>query len=175
MIPKRYQWIETLPELPKMVQQAIQLYGITEIPGARSNKIIMDWSKEVNLQDTYVNDDTPWCGLFMAVVVKRSGREPVKSPLWARSWAKWGVGVPSPELGDIVVFSRNGGGHVGLYVGEDSHAYHILGGNQKNMVNITRLAKARAIAFRRPAYKNQPASVKKYFLSSEGEISNNEA
>ena len=35
-------------------------------------------------------------------------------------------------LGDILTFKRNGGGHVGLYVGEDKDCYHVLGGNQGN-------------------------------------------
>lgn len=175
MIPARYKWLEQLDPLPKMVTQALMLYGITEIPGANSNQIILDWAKEVNLQSVYRDDDTPWCGLFMAVVVKRSGREPIRNPLWARGWVNWGVPVGTPKLGDIVVFSRKAGGHVGIYIGEDAFAYHILGGNQANMVNITRIVKARAIAFRRPKYNSEPSTVKKYYLSPEGEVSQNEA
>jgi hypothetical protein len=41
------------------------------------------------------------------------------------------------------VFTRSGGGHVGLYVGEDATHYHVLGGNQANLVSIMRLAKGR--------------------------------
>jgi hypothetical protein len=33
----------------------------------------------------------------------------------------------------VLTFKRKGGGHVGIYVGEDSKCYHVLGGNQSNM------------------------------------------
>jgi uncharacterized protein (TIGR02594 family) len=170
----RYNWLLTTPGMPRMISEAIATYGVTEIPGRASNQKILSWAVETGLSQTYSNDDIPWCGLWMALIVKRSGREPVKSPLWARSWANWGVGVDSPELGDIVVFSRNGGGHVGLYVAEDNTAYHIFGGNQSNMVNITRIAKNRAIAFRRPVYRVKPSGVKKYFMDASGGLSTNE-
>lgn len=172
MIPNKYKWLESL-ELPKIVSIGLETYGTTEIPGQASNQKILNWAKELGI--SYGNDDIPWCGLWMAYVVKQSGREPVKSPLWARNWAKWGDMVPTPELGDIVVFARKSGGHVGVYIGEDSGAFHILGGNQSNAVNITRIAKLRAIAYRRPKYQNKPISVKKYPLDASGDISTNES
>jgi hypothetical protein len=44
---------------------------------------------------------------------------------------------------------RAGFGHVGLYVGEDYGAFHVLGGNQSVVVTITRIARDRCIAIRR--------------------------
>jgi hypothetical protein len=38
----------------------------------------------------YVTDSTPWCGLLAAVVMKRAGWDPVKNPLWALNWSKFG-------------------------------------------------------------------------------------
>ena len=175
MIAQRYKWLLSLGVLPRMMNEAIALYGVTEIPGADSNKLIIEWANEVGLSQQYRDDDTPWCGLFMAVVVKRSGREPVAKPLWARSWAKWGIKADEPGLGDILVFKRGAGGHVGLYAGEDSFAYHVLGGNQANMVNITRVAKSRLIAARRPEYKNKPETAMPYLLSADGVLSTVEA
>jgi hypothetical protein len=83
--------------------------------------------------------------------------------------------VQSPGLGDVLVFTRNGGGHVGFYVAEDKDCYHVLGGNQSNSVTITRIAKSRCIAFRRPIYINTPASVKPYLVGASGAISEDEA
>jgi hypothetical protein len=79
------------------------------------------------------------------------------------------------KLGDILVFKRTGGGHVGLYIGEDDECYHCLGGNQGDTVNIVRKAKNRIYAIRRPHYNNQPANVRKVILSPEGHIDSREA
>jgi hypothetical protein len=79
-------------------------------------------------------------------------------------------------LGDILTFKRNGGGHVGIYVGEDNTHYHVLGGNQNNQVNVMRIAKNRLNQARRTAWKiAQPASVRVIKLEAKGLISTNEA
>ena len=79
-------------------------------------------------------------------------------------------------LGVVLVFQRvGGGGHVGFYVAEDGHAFHVLGGNQSDAVTITRIAKARCITFRRPIYREQPKSVKAYRVAASGSLSVNEA
>ena len=176
MIHAQYKWLEK-EGAPRILVEALKLYGTKEVPGPSSNPTIMEWAKEVGIPATvYTNDDTAWCGLFMAVVVKRSGREPIAQPLWARNWAKWGVSTPTAMLGDILVFSRQGGGgHVGIYVGEDLKCYHVLGGNQSNMVNITRIEKFRCIAVRRPQYKLMPSNVRVVGLIARGDVSNNEA
>ena len=78
-------------------------------------------------------------------------------------------------FGDILVFSRGNGGHVGFYVGEDDTCYHVLGGNQSNMVNVTRILKSRCISIRRCSWKiSQPLNVKVVKLSPNGIISTNE-
>ncbi len=70
-LPKDYAWL--LKEgAPKMLVEALKIYGIVEIPGKKSTQSIMDWAKEVNCADVYTNDDIPWCGLFMWVVAKRA-------------------------------------------------------------------------------------------------------
>ncbi len=78
-------------------------------------------------------------------------------------------------LGDVLIFARNGGGHVGLYAGEDDDAWHTLGGNQSDAVNIKRIAKGRLYAARRPAYRAQPANVRRIRLAANGVLSANEA
>lgn len=161
--------------LPKMVAEGLKLMGTAEIPGPKSNAEIIRWALETGLSNVYLNDDTAWCGLFMAVVAQRAGREVVEDPLWARNWAKFGLKAHVGMLGDVLVFKRGTGGHVGLYIAEDSLTYYVLGGNQGNKVSITRIMKDRLLAIRRPPYKNQPASVKPYVLTASGSISNNES
>ena len=50
----------------------------------------------------------------------------------------------------MLVFERDGGGHVGFYVGEDGTHYHVLGGNQDDAVSIAKIAKSRLVASRWP-------------------------
>ncbi len=66
-----------------------------------------------------------------------AGIDVVEKPLWALSWSNWGNPVSEPMLGDILTFKRTGGGHVGIYVGEDLTHYHVLGGNQGNSVSVS--------------------------------------
>jgi hypothetical protein len=73
----------------------------------------------------------------------------------------------------VLVFARKGGGHVGFYVGEDATAYHVLGGNQGNAVNVMRIAKDRCIAIRWP--EGEPVVGKPVILASNGQLSRNEA
>ena len=174
ILPKKYQWLQ-LEESPKHLLKAIELFGTTEIVGPKHNPVIMDWARETNLKQ-YTNDEIPWCGLFIAIIMKRANREVVKDPLWARNWAKFGVKVDQPMLADVLVFQRETGGHVGLYIGEDKTSYHVLGGNQGNTVSIVRIEKSRLIASRRPSYHTQPLNIRKIKLDSTGTItSTNEA
>ena len=175
-LPPAYRWIDEVRPLPRMVAAARQLYGTIETPGAADNPVILDWAKEAGLSKAYSSDAVPWCGLFMAVVAKRAGKPIVEGPLWARNWTKFGKPADRAQLGDILVFRRaQGSGHVGLYVGEDYGAYHVLGGNQSDGVTITRIARDRCIAVRQPVYKAVPATAKPIQLTANGALSANEA
>jgi uncharacterized protein (TIGR02594 family) len=175
-LPPAYGWIDDLRPLPRMLDEARKLYGTFEVPGPGNNAVIIGWAKETGLTKTFTADSIPWCGLFMAVVAKRAGRPVVEGPLWARNWAKFGIPADRPQLGDILVFRRaQGSGHVGLYVGEDYGAFHVLGGNQSDGVTITRIAKDRCIAIRRPAYRKTPETAKSIQLAANGVLSTNEA
>jgi uncharacterized protein (TIGR02594 family) len=174
--PKGYEWLGTIGTLPKMVTEALKLVGTIETAGAANNPTIMSWAKEVGIANEYTADAVPWCGLFAAVVAKRAGYEAPKHPLWALNWRGFGLEHHQPVLGDVLVFVRSGGGHVSIYIGEDKTAYHILGGNQSDAVNITRIDKKRMVAARAPAFKiGPPPSCKPYILAAGGPLSTNEA
>ena len=181
ILPKQYTWLYGLPVLPKTVRIGLSLFGTTEVVGRGSNKTILDWRDTLNQSGVkitgYSDDDIPWCGLFIAFVtfLRGSAAEVVEGPLWAQNWKHYGKPADKASLGDILVFVRNGGGHVGIYIGEDIDCYHVLGGNQSNKVCITRIQKSRCIAVRRPPYRNQPETVKPYRLSATGTVSKNEA
>jgi len=77
-------------------------------------------------------------------------------------------------LGDIITFRRQKGGHVGLYVGEDTEAFHIMGGNQSDMYKISRVEKSRMFQARRPVYHVQPQNIRRIILPNDGSLSTNE-
>lgn len=175
--PNAYAWLDTLsPPLPRMVAEARKLVGIHEKPGSVNDPTIMSWAKEAggSLAMTYTADSIPWCGLFMTIVAKRAGKTPVAEPLWALNWGKFGEPAGQPALGDVLTFIREGGGHVGLYVAEDTKAYHVIGGNQSDQVCYISIAKERLKSARRPPYMAKPASVRPYIVASSGTISTNE-
>lgn len=129
------------------------LIGVRETPGTANNPIIMGWAAKLGvaiLGIAYTADSTPWCGLFVAHCMKEVGIQPPKIAIRAKAWATWGIGV-TPCLGAVLVFEREGGGHVGLYAGEDETHFYVAGGNQGDKVSITRIEKARRIACRWPA------------------------
>lgn len=177
---------------PLMLVEALRLYGTLEKPGSANNPVILKWADEVGAghataynrwaANWYDADSIPWCGLFMAVVALRSSqgraeRMPPDKYLAAASWANWGRAVTKDGacLGDVLVFTRTGGAHVGIYVGEDASYFHVLGGNQSDSVNITRIAKSRLTAVRRPPYLQTPSNVRKIMRAATGQISRNEA
>lgn len=171
-LPKQYKWLSNEPA-PLMILEALKLYGIKEVVGKENNPVIIRWAYECGIYD-YKADSIPWCGLFMAVVARRAKKYIPNYPLWARNWTKWGSHVEKPELGDVLVFSRGSGGHVGLYVAEDDKTFHVLGGNQGDAVSITRIAKNRLLAARNLYRIGKPRNVRSIFISSTGSISLNE-
>jgi len=106
------------------------------------------------------------------VCAKRAGYPHNQKLLSALEWRHWGDNANMAATGDVLVFVRPTGGHVGLYVGEDSESYHVLGGNQSDSVNITRIKKTRLKFIRRQ--KNW-AGGKQIKLAQKGAISYNEA
>lgn len=173
-LPAAYRWLTEL-DAPRIIDEALQLFGIREVVGAQHNPIILSWADELGLEAVYKADEIPWCGLFAGVVVKRAGFHVVTGPLWARNWQTFGLPVKRPGLGDVLAFKRGTGGHVGFYVAEDAEAYHVLGGNQGDAVSIVRIAKNRLLASRRPDWRvRQPDSVKPYVVNAGGALSTDE-
>lgn len=180
-ISAKYDWLGQMEGLPKMVAEAVKLGKLdtTEYPGPKSNPEIIALAKEAEVSKIYTSDETAWCAVAHTVLALRAGK--IVSfkgydRLRAKSFADFGSKVTIPMLGDTLVFIRPGGGHVGLYIGEDEECYHVAGGNQSNQYNISRIAKSRLSAARRPTYSiGVPESVKRIYLSAKGEVSKNES
>lgn len=135
---------------PQWLTIAESYVGIREVPGARHNSVIVGWLKR--LKAWWLDDETPWCGVFVGECMDQAGLEIPKTYMRASSWGVWGANLRASHVapGAILVFTRAGGGHVGFYVGEDKLYYYVLGGNQNNMVNVAKIAKARCTAIRWP-------------------------
>lgn len=156
---------------PRIIKHAISNYGVAEIVGKKHNAIILGWAKSLGLESVYKNDEIPWCGLVVGYWVKLSKFEVVKNPLWALNWLQFGVAVDVPMVGDVLVFSRKGGNHVGLYWGETDKNYLVLGGNQGNKVSIIYMSKTRLKGARRCNWKiKEPEGVVQRFFKAGLEI-----
>ena len=176
-IPKKYAWLDD-EKSPRILNEALRHYGVKEFDGNKNNPLILDWARELGLSGFYTSDSIPWCGLFMALVATRAGWDVPKGvlALRAREWEKWGNKAETAMLGDVLVFARKGGGHVGLYVGENKTSYYVLGANQNNEVNIITIDKKRCVAVRRSPWKvAQPSNVRQIFLDTKEKLSHNEA
>ena len=132
---------------------ARSLLGTKEKPGTSNNPIIMEWANAIGgwVANFYTKDEIPWCGLFVAHCLSEHNIKIPKNPLSALEYSRWGVKLSKGTPGAVMVFTRPSGGHVGFYVSEDATDYHILGGNQSDMVTITKIDKSRLVGIRWPS------------------------
>lgn len=160
------------PTLPRWLKTAKKFDGLREVPGPRHNSTILGWLE--SLRAWWRDDETPWCGVFVAYCMKESGLPYPKLYMRAKAWADYGSLLRPDRLspGAILVFDRTGGGHVGFYVGEDAGFYYVIGGNQSNAVNVMKLGKSRLIASRWP--KGEPVLGRPVQMKG-GVVSTNEA
>lgn len=132
------------------VDIARRYIGVREIKGPKHAAVILVWLAKLGAW--WRDDETPWCGTFVAQVLTEAGVVPVKAWYRAMAWADWGLSLHRPLYGCIVVFSRAGGGHVGIVVGQDASGnLQVLGGNQGDAVSIATFKRDRVVAYRWPA------------------------
>lgn len=166
------------PSMPRLIREAMKEFGTLEEPGNKNNPEIIGWAEEIGgwIGSWYKEDSIPWCGLFVGVIAQRALFPFNQKMLGAKNWTGWGEKVTQAMIGDVLIFTRKGGGHVGFYVGEDATHYHVLGGNQSDSVNIMRINKDRIHAIRRAKWKyKQPLSVKTKYRSTNTKVSTQEA
>jgi uncharacterized protein (TIGR02594 family) len=135
---------------------AQDLLGQAEIPGPKTAGFIAGMLK--GLHAWWGDDETPWCGVFVAHCLKAAGL-PIAKQWWrARGWE--GFGTPyAPDrfareipYGALVVLDRPPGkshGHVGFYTKptllRDGPGLVLLGGNQDNQVSYASYPRRRVV------------------------------
>lgn len=135
---------------PTWLVEAKKYIGEKEYPGMPSNPWIVSLWKKIK-RSGIKDDSTPWCAAFVGGCLEAVG---VVSSRYesAKSYLAWGVPLSKPTLGCVVVFERQGGGHVGFVVGEDPKGrLMVLGGNQGNVVSIAPFDRSRVAGYRWPA------------------------
>jgi uncharacterized protein (TIGR02594 family) len=167
----------TMSTEPLHLSVARMMLGLKEIPGPTSNQVILQWAKDLKAPQWYMDDDQPWCALFMNRLLMAC-QLPVSGPgfdlLRAKSFEKYGELMGTPSPGAILVFTRAGGGHVGLYLGERLDAYRVLGANQSNSVSEAWIAKDRLTSIRWPQGVPR-TNTGRVWLTNDGKVSTNEA
>lgn len=131
--------------------------GTKEIPGTRSNPLILSWVKALGAKyptmrrniDWYTNDDIAWCGLGAAAAVGLClpGYMPPVAPLWALNWGPWGVKLDQPATGALLPMRRAGGGHITIIESFDGTFFYCRGANQDNQINLAKYPKSRVTEF----------------------------
>lgn len=69
--------------------------GVREIKGARHNTTISGWLQR--LRAWWSDDETPWCGVFVAYCMERAGQSIPRHWYRAKAWLEWGVPVLSKQ------------------------------------------------------------------------------
>jgi uncharacterized protein (TIGR02594 family) len=111
------------------------------------------------------DDAVAWCAAFVGAMLKRAGM-PNTGLLTARSYLKWGDGVNLDQArpGDVVVFKRGNStweGHVAFFVKQNGTNIEVLGGNQRDAVNISRYPVSQLLGIRRMAASKPTAAPQK--------------
>jgi len=148
----------TQPE-PLWLTHARTYIGTKELAGAGTSPVIAGWL--TRLRSSWRDDETPWCGTFVAGVFTCFEIAPADQWYRARAWLNWGVPLEAPRAGCVVVFERGpAAGHVGFVVGEDSRGNVLtLGGNQGDAVSIASFPRRRVLGFRWPTGEPMPETL----------------
>jgi uncharacterized protein (TIGR02594 family) len=112
--------------------------GLKEFPGAATNPTIGGWL--ARLKASWRDDETSWCGTFVAECHSEAGIEPVNGWAGARNWINFGSAGRSNARLCRRVLARcavsGWQGHVGFVVGQGQGGnLMVLGGNQGDAVS----------------------------------------
>lgn len=161
---------------PAWLIEARRHIGLREIHGAPTAPVIAGWLAKLGAW--WADDETPWCGTAVAAWMQACSVPRPKHWYRAKGWLDWGIDIGAPVVGCVVVFEREGGGHVGLVVGRDTRGrLLVLGGNQGDAVSVAPFSLDRVAGYRWPAEFPVPAVglTRLPVMAAVGAASTNEA
>lgn len=157
---------------PKWLSEAKLHVGLKEIPGPKHNTTIQGWLSALGAW--WKDDETPWCGVFVAHCMRQAGVKLPKHWYRAKGWLDWGKTLSTPAPGCVVVLERKGGGHVFFATGVNDRGYLVgIGGNQGNQVSVASFDPSRVVGYRWPAHLDLPTD--SLAVASAAASSGNEA
>lgn len=159
---------------PNWLKIARKYIGTREIKGPKHNSLILRWWQMIK-RGGIKDDETPWCAAFVGGVLEEAGIQSSRFES-AKSYLTWGKPLSAPVVGCVVVFDRDGGGHVGFVVGRDAAGHLlVLGGNQGDAVNVKafQLSRVAKGGFRWPTTVPLPKDALPILAAAD--ISKNEA
>jgi len=132
---------------------------VREIRGGENPDIIR-FFKEIQKPE-FNEDEIPWCAAFVGACLFEANYGHNKSALaahfgiWDGADQIWSAKGPEPksnvQYGDIMVMTRNGGGHVCFFIKDNGNGtFKALGGNQNDEVNYSNMSWARTTYGMRP-------------------------
>lgn len=146
--------LQTNPDLAWIVE-AKKHVGLREVKGIKHNPTIISWLNELGAW--WKDDETAWCGVFVAHCLHAAGLKRGKVNSRSKAYVKgdkagsnhypfnwYGAGeyrieggnkLSTPCYGCVAVKARKGGNHVTFVVGQTSDGRLVcLGGNQSDAV-----------------------------------------
>lgn len=150
------------PSAPSWLKIAAKEIGTKEINGTKNNKRIITYHSATTFCSK--SDETHWCSSFVNWVMNEAGYAGTTSAA-AASWKVWGKEIIEPREGAITIIYRqpkkvdgkmtSSGNHVAFFISQTSTHLNLLGGNQSDMVKVSKFRKSayKTIMYRWPTEK----------------------
>lgn len=147
---------------PKLawIDEAFLHLGTKEIKGIKHNPKIIKWLESLNAW--WRDDETAWCGVFVAYCLKSAGIKYPKLWMQALAYTKDGAKLEKPCYGCVAIKERKGGGHVCFVVGRDKKTGKLvcIGGNQSDQVCLALYNESDFKEFRWYGATNTPLEIR---------------
>ena len=164
-----YAWLAR-GDVPRMICAAIGLWRDLDAAGATIGAVVPDAEVKAALRGNLLPslDANPGSGILLAVLARRARKTVPDLPQCALEWAGYGSPAGQPRLGDILCTRGEAGPDVGIYLGEDDTAYHVLGATGDDRIGVTRVARNTLHAVRRPLYEGVQFAANGIRLNRDG-------
>lgn len=164
---------------PIWLAKAKSHIGLREIPGPKSNPLIIHWADELKA-GAIKDDETAWCATFTGAMLLESGLQVASNPFSARAYLELPMKLTRPAVGALAIFWRGsvGGweGHIGIIAGKDQHGnLMIVSGNHGDAVTCSPYTTERLLGYRWPSVSPFEKRYDLPLINSDGKTQASEA